>query len=63
MDPGTSEVNADAAYGMCSHEGHLTPWGRGDFAAATRVVFLVSHGDSRDQVGQAMFTLHGLEDG
>ena len=39
---------------MHSHEGRWTPGGRGDFAATTKVSFLVSHGGSRDQVRQAM---------
>ena len=39
VDPGTSDGNADAAYGVRSHEGRWTPGGRGDFAAATRVAW------------------------
>ena len=49
---------------VCAHnEGRRTPGGRGDFAAATRVVLLVLDGGSRDRVRQALSTLHGLEDG
>ena len=51
VDPGISEESEDAAHGICSHE-EWTPRGRVDFAAATR-----------DQVRQAMSTLHGLEGG
>ena len=63
VDLGISQENADATHGMRSHEDGWTPGGRGDFAAATRVLSLVSHGGSRDRVRQAMFTLHGLEGG
>ena len=61
MDSRTSVGNADAAHGVRSHQGRWTTGGRDDFAAATRVFFLVSHGDSRDRVRQAMSTLLGLE--
>ena len=50
MDPGTNEGDEDAARGLRSHEGRWTPGGRGDLAAATTILFLVSHGGSRDQV-------------
>ena len=63
MDPGTSEGNADAAHGVRSHERRWISGGRGDFAEAIRVLLLVSHGDSRGRVHQAMYTLHGLEGG
>ena len=63
MDPGISEGNADTAHGVRSHEGGWTREGRGDFAAVTRVLLLVSHGGSRNRVRQAMSTLHGLESG
>ena len=49
MDPRTSEENANAAHGMRSHEECWTP-GCGDFTAATRVLFSVSYGDSRDRI-------------
>ena len=55
--------NADAAHGMRSHKGSWTPEGRDDFAAATMVLLLVSHGGSRDRVLQAMSTLHELKGG
>ena len=44
MHSGTSVGNADAAHGMRSHGGRWTSGGRNDFAAATRVLLLVSHG-------------------
>ena len=46
MNPRTNGRNTDAAHGIRSHEGRWTPGGRGDFAAATRVLFLASHGCS-----------------
>ena len=61
VDPEKSEGNAYAAYGMHSQEGRWKPGVRGDFAATTRVLLMVSHGGSRDRVRQAMPTLHGLE--
>ena len=49
-----------SAHGVCSHEGRWTPEGRGNFAAATRLMLLVSHGNSRDRIREAISTLHGL---
>ena len=51
------------AHGMHPHEGRWTSGGRGDFAAATRVLLQVLRGSSHERVRQAMSTLHGLEAG
>ena len=61
MDPGKNEATAGADRGMRSPEGSWTSGGRGDFTANTRVLLLVLHGGSLNQVCQAMSTLHGLE--